>query len=153
MISYVNSLNSVLLRPILTPRFALSCMDDLLSGLGKLATQAPATPHPARLPIQTHISENTAEILLTALLFPAHASYAAVYDDFGLLGPTTILAHGCHLSDTELAGQEGGRGDQPLLQPTLWRRKSGGVDRRGRQGSSIVPFIIRHQKSFQTYHT
>ncbi|KAF8490028.1 hypothetical protein JB92DRAFT_2755070, partial [Gautieria morchelliformis] len=29
-------------------------------------------------------------------------SYAAVYDDFGLLGPTTILAHGCHLSDTEL---------------------------------------------------
>ncbi|KAF8462651.1 hypothetical protein JB92DRAFT_3303552 [Gautieria morchelliformis] len=65
--------------------------------------RTPATPHPARLPIQTHISENTAGILLTASLFPAHASYAAVYDNFGLLGPTTILAHGCHLSDTELA--------------------------------------------------
>ncbi|KAF8513533.1 hypothetical protein JB92DRAFT_2721118 [Gautieria morchelliformis] len=103
MISYVNSFKSVLLRPILTPRFALSCTDDLLSGLGKLAAEAPATPHPARLPIQTHISENTAEILVTASLFPAHASYAAVYDDFGLLGPTTILAHGCHLSDTEIA--------------------------------------------------
>ncbi|KAF8493526.1 hypothetical protein JB92DRAFT_3234434 [Gautieria morchelliformis] len=103
MISYINSLNSVLLHPILTPRFALSCTDDLLSGLGKLAAEAPTTPHPARLPIQTHISENTAEILLTASLFPAHASYAAVYDDFGLLGPTTILAHRCHLSDTELA--------------------------------------------------
>ncbi|KAF8505330.1 hypothetical protein JB92DRAFT_2683370, partial [Gautieria morchelliformis] len=77
--------------PILTPRFALSCTDDLLSGLGKLPQRHP-----------THISENTAEILLTASLFPAHASYAAVYDDFGLLGPTTILAHGCHLSDTEL---------------------------------------------------
>ncbi|KAF8521337.1 hypothetical protein JB92DRAFT_2707857, partial [Gautieria morchelliformis] len=88
--------------PILTPRFALSCTDDLLSGLGKLTTEAPATPHPARLHIQTHISENTAEILLTASLFPAHASYAAMYDDFGLLGPTAILAHGCHLSDTEL---------------------------------------------------
>ncbi|KAF8516782.1 hypothetical protein JB92DRAFT_3309020 [Gautieria morchelliformis] len=113
MISYVNSLNSVLLRPILTPRFALSCTDDLLSGLGKLAAEAPGatpsaslhpvTPHPAHLPIQTHISENTMEILVTASLFPAHASYAALYNNLSLLGPTTILAHGCHLSDTELA--------------------------------------------------
>ncbi|KAF8591635.1 Metallo-dependent hydrolase [Ramaria rubella] len=114
MISYIKSLNAPLIRPILTPRFAISCTDDLLKGLGELATEDSiaisgsslnnnrSSPS-SRLPIQTHISENVAENVLTASLFPTHASYASVYDDNGLLGPTTILAHGCHLSSDEVA--------------------------------------------------
>jgi guanine deaminase len=113
VISYINSLKSGLLRPILTPRFAISCTAELLSGLGDLAAETPSavsynsschppTPHSSRLPIQTHISENPSEVTLTKKLFPSHSSYAAVYDDFGLLGPTTILAHGCHLTPKEI---------------------------------------------------
>lgn len=110
LIAYVNSLNSPLLRPILTPRFAISCTSDLLEGLGNLAakkaTSMLASPAPGvshDLPIQTHISENASEILLTASLFPSHSSYASIYHDHGLLGPSTILAHGCHLSSEEIA--------------------------------------------------
>lgn len=39
---------------------------------------------------------------MTASLFPAHTSYTAIYEDCGLLGPSTILAHGCHLSGEEI---------------------------------------------------
>ncbi|KAF8458719.1 hypothetical protein JB92DRAFT_2779949, partial [Gautieria morchelliformis] len=100
-----------LLRPILTPRFALSCTDDLLSGLGKLAAEHPVPRHPPRCTSDphphiflsnTHLREhhgNTCD----CVAIPAHASYAALYNNLSLLGPTTILAHGCHLSDTELA--------------------------------------------------
>lgn len=54
------------------------------------------------LPVQTHISENKSEIELVGKLFPDHASYTHVYDNHGLLGPKTILAHAVHLSDEEM---------------------------------------------------
>lgn len=109
VISYIHSLNSSLIRPILTPRFAISCTDDLLRGLGQLAAEYPSLmshktdPKSSRLPIQTHVSENRSEVLMAASLFPCHSSYAAIYDDYGLLGQSTILAHGCYLSDEEIA--------------------------------------------------
>ena len=53
-----------LVRPILTPRFAISCTGELLDGLGRLAAGD------AGLRIQTHISENAAEIVFTKQLFP-----------------------------------------------------------------------------------
>ncbi|KZP12556.1 Metallo-dependent hydrolase [Athelia psychrophila] len=86
-----------LVQPILTPRFAISCTPDLLAALGTLAARDPA------LRIQTHISENRKEVAFTKELFPASASYAGVYDDFGLLRGNTILAHGVHLEEAELA--------------------------------------------------
>ena len=85
-----------LLSPILTPRFAPSCTAALLSALGALHQET-------SLPVQTHISENTAEIDLVKSLFPKHQSYAGVYDANGLLGPKTVLAHACHLSRDEIA--------------------------------------------------
>lgn len=100
LISYIHSLNSPLVRPILTPRFAITCTDNLLKGLGDLATAYP--DYAAKLPIQTHISENKSEIIFTASLFPLHNSYAHIYEDYGLLGSSTILAHGCHLTSEEL---------------------------------------------------
>ena len=85
-----------LINPILTPRFAPSCTPTLLFNLGHLAKEA-------NIPIQTHISENTAEIELVKQFFPAQESYAHVYDHHGILTPKTVLAHGIHLSPSERA--------------------------------------------------
>jgi guanine deaminase len=85
-----------LIKPIITPRFAPSCTKECLTLLGKLANET-------GLPIQTHISENIAEIDLVAELFPQYSSYAAVYDACGLLTRETLLAHAIHLSEDELS--------------------------------------------------
>jgi len=85
-----------LVQPIITPRFALSCADRLLASLGQLASSF--TPS---LPIQTHLSENPAEVRQALELFPECRTYAGVYENFNLLGPGTILAHCVHLSEDE----------------------------------------------------
>ncbi|KAK4149605.1 hypothetical protein C8A00DRAFT_18733 [Chaetomidium leptoderma] len=91
-----------LVRPILTPRFAPACSLPLMRALGTLARET-------NLPIQTHLSENKAEIALVKSLFPPATtgatddSYAAVYDAMGLLTPRTILAHAVHLTAAERA--------------------------------------------------
>jgi guanine deaminase len=77
-----------------TPRFALSCTPALLRGAAALADRLD-------LPVQTHLSENHAELAATAAAFPASADYLAVYADHGLLGPRALFAHCVHLSDGE----------------------------------------------------
>jgi len=84
-----------LVHPILTPRFAISCTEELLERLGRVALDNP------RLAIQTHISENKDEIELTRSLFGTD-SYAQVYEKFNLLRDNTILAHGVHLTEDEM---------------------------------------------------
>ncbi|KAM0328176.1 hypothetical protein ACHAQA_005583 [Verticillium albo-atrum] len=84
-----------LVTPILTPRFAPSCTSDAMHGLAALHRET-------GLPIQTHISENEGEIALVKSMFPDSASYAAVYDDHGLLTNRTVLAHAIHLSEDEV---------------------------------------------------
>ncbi|RYO89626.1 hypothetical protein DL764_008546 [Monosporascus ibericus] len=83
-----------LVSPILTPRFAPACSEGALAGLGRLQRET-------GLPVQTHISENRSEVGLVRELFPRSRHYAAVYDEHGLLGPRTILAHAVHLGDDE----------------------------------------------------
>ncbi|KAJ7209241.1 hypothetical protein GGX14DRAFT_632480 [Mycena pura] len=98
LIEYIRSVNpDTKVDAIITPRFALSCSSDLLTRLGKLAGEY--SP-PVR--IQTHISENKAEVRQVLTQFPDCRSYAAVYDKFGLLREGTILAHGCWLENEEL---------------------------------------------------
>jgi guanine deaminase len=87
--------SNALVTPIITPRFAPSCTSELMHGLGALQKET-------GLPVQTHISENKSEVELVGKLFPTHTSYAHVYDDHGLLGPKTILAHAVHLSEEEV---------------------------------------------------
>jgi len=96
-ISHIASIDptNALITPILTPRFAPSCSSELMHGLGALQKET-------NLPVQTHISENKKEIALVKELFPEHTSYTHVYDDHGLLGPKTILAHAIHLSEEEV---------------------------------------------------
>ncbi|ESZ94192.1 guanine deaminase [Sclerotinia borealis F-4128] len=86
-----------LITAILTPRFAPSCTRELMLSLGKLS-------HEKNLPIQTHISENRAEVSWVRELFPecADTGYAGVYDAYGCLTPRTILAHAVHVSEGEV---------------------------------------------------
>ncbi|MED6243178.1 hypothetical protein ATANTOWER_016209 [Ataeniobius toweri] len=85
-----------LVKPVVTPRFAPSCTEALLVQLG-------ATAKNNNLHIQSHISENLEEIKLVKELFPKSESYSDVYHKCNLLTDKTVMAHGCHLSDKELA--------------------------------------------------
>ncbi len=79
-----------------TPRFAISCTADMLRESASLA-RATGTWW------QTHVSEDPGEIAEVGRLFPAARDYVDVYDTAGGLGERTVLAHGIHLSDRELA--------------------------------------------------
>ena len=52
--------------------------------------------------IQTHLSENHAEIAYTAELYPQARDYLDVYEGYGLLGPRTLLGHAIHLKPREI---------------------------------------------------
>ncbi|SCZ99504.1 BZ3500_MvSof-1268-A1-R1_Chr3-1g06043 [Microbotryum saponariae] len=93
----INGLRSDLVQPIITPRFAISCSDELLKGLGDMVVKDPS------LPIQTHLSENPTEVEFTKSLFPFVSSYTEVYDHFNLLRENTVLAHCVHLEDSEIS--------------------------------------------------
>lgn len=101
LISYIEGLprtasGEALVRPIITPRFAISCTNELLEEIGDFATTVPD------IPIQTHIAENPREVEQVRELFPCSSSYAGVYDEFKLLRKNTILGHGVHLTDDEM---------------------------------------------------
>src|SRR5690606_16026707 len=51
--------------------------------------------------VQTHLSENDAEITYSMELYPGSPDYAGVYEDYGLLGPKTLLGHCIHLNHRE----------------------------------------------------
>ena len=79
-----------------TPRFAVSCSADMLRESAALAASSGAW-------WQTHISEDRHEIAEVARLFPEAIDYVDVYDRAGALGARTVLAHGVHLTDREIA--------------------------------------------------
>ncbi|XP_061528179.1 guanine deaminase isoform X2 [Phycodurus eques] len=85
-----------LVKPVVTPRFVLSCSGALLRQLGQLAKNN-------NLHIQSHISENVEEVKIVKELFPDSDSYTDVYHKHNLLTNKTVMAHGCYLSDEELA--------------------------------------------------
>lgn len=83
-----------LLEYAFSPRFALSCSDDLMRGAADLAGSHSAY-------IQTHLSENLEEIEKVRAQFPWAGDYTEVYEKCGLLGPRTVLGHCVHLSERE----------------------------------------------------
>lgn len=85
-----------LVKHVLTPRFAITCEDALLAGLGEIARSNPD------LPIQTHFNEAEQEMSFTKTLFPTFDNEADLYDHFGLLTKRSILAHCCYVSEYEL---------------------------------------------------
>lgn len=85
-----------LVQPVLTPRFAITCDPAVLKGLGEIAKRE------AGIPIQTHFNEAEQEMAATKSLFPDFTNEVDLYHHYGLLGPTSILAHCCYMSEYEL---------------------------------------------------
>jgi len=79
----------------ITPRFAITSSPKQME-----MAQALASEHPD-LHIQTHLSENRAEIALSCELYPDCVDYTGIYEKYGLLGPRTLLGHCIHLSERE----------------------------------------------------
>jgi len=79
----------------ITPRFALSCSEEMLDYCGQLLESDQS------LLMQTHINETEDEILATSALFPRASDYLDVYASFGLLGSRSLFAHGIHNTETE----------------------------------------------------
>jgi guanine deaminase len=79
------------IKPILTPRFTPSCTNELLAFLGELAAKR-------NLPVQSHLSENTAELEWVRRLHPDCSQYWETYAKYGLWNSRTAMAH-CVWSD------------------------------------------------------
>jgi len=79
----------------ITPRFAITSTPEQLEMAGQLVREYPD------LHMQTHLSENRAEIKLTQELFPWSKDYTDVYAHYGLLGPKALFGHCIHLCDRE----------------------------------------------------
>lgn len=85
------------IKPILTPRFIPSCTNELMKNLSVLQKKY-------HLPLQSHLSENTAEVDWVKELHPESSCYGAAYDRYGLFGGEcpTIMAHCVHSTEDEI---------------------------------------------------
>lgn len=81
----------------ITPRFAATSTPAQLEAAGALRKALPQTY------VQSHISENVAEVAWVKALYPERKGYLDVYDHYGLLGRRAIYGHGIHLTEAELA--------------------------------------------------
>ena len=74
------------IKPMITPRFTPSCTDELMTFLGKLVQER-------NLPVQSHLSENRAEMDWVRRLHPDCQQYWETYAKFGLWTDRTLMAH------------------------------------------------------------
>ncbi|WP_082537219.1 MULTISPECIES: guanine deaminase [unclassified Aureimonas] len=81
----------------ITPRFAPTSTKAQLEATGALAAEFPD------MHIQTHLSENLAEIAFVAELFPWARDYLDVYEAHGLVREKALFGHCIHLTARELA--------------------------------------------------
>lgn len=88
--------------PIITPRFIPSCTDELMRLLGDVQNET-------GVPVQSHLSENEAEIAHVKQLRPQNKFYGECYNDHGMFGKgkngspvNTVMAHCVWSSPEEL---------------------------------------------------
>ncbi|MBO0904417.1 guanine deaminase [Jiella sonneratiae] len=85
------------LEVAITPRFAPTSTEAQLEAAGALAAEYP------ELPVQTHLSENAAEIAYVAEALPWSTDYTDVYERYGLVRPRALFGHCIHLTGRERA--------------------------------------------------
>jgi guanine deaminase len=95
----------------ITPRFAITSTSEQMRMAGVLAAEYPDCY------VQTHLSENHAEIALTAELYPQARDYLDIYQSNGLLGRKTLLGHSIHLKPREIDALAE-TGARPVFCPT-----------------------------------
>jgi len=81
----------------ISPRFAVTSSEAQLEASGALVRENPDAY------MQTHLSENFAEIAFVKRQFPWAKSYLDVYARYGLLGERSIFGHCIHLEEAEVA--------------------------------------------------
>jgi guanine deaminase len=81
-------------RYAVTPRFSLSCSEELLESAGALLADGP------EVWFTSHLNENVEEIEGVRQLFGC--DYTTSYERAGLLGPRSVLAHNVHPTLPEL---------------------------------------------------
>ncbi|MEQ9636873.1 MAG: guanine deaminase [Devosia marina] len=79
----------------ISPRFAITSSPEQMEMARTLVQEHPECY------LQTHLSENDAEISLSMELYPGSPDYTGIYEDYGLLGPKTLLGHSIHLNHRE----------------------------------------------------
>jgi len=79
----------------ITPRFAATSSPAQLEAAGALWREHRGCW------VQSHVSENLAEIAWVRKLYPRARDYVDVYDGYGLLGRRAIYGHGIHLAERE----------------------------------------------------
>lgn len=77
----------------LTPRFALTCSDELIRGAGKMAEEA-------KCYFQTHLAETREEVAQARDLFQ-FKNYSGFYADRHCVGRRSLFAHAIHLRGEE----------------------------------------------------
>ena len=79
----------------ISPRFAITSTPAQLEASRALVAEYPECY------VQTHLSENDAEIAYSLELYPNSKDYLGIYEDYGLLGRKTLLGHSIHVSHRE----------------------------------------------------
>jgi guanine deaminase len=79
----------------ISPRFAITSTPEQMD-----AAKALVAEHPECY-MQTHVSENDAEITTAMSLYPQTKDYTGIYEDYGLLGPKSLMGHSIYLSHRE----------------------------------------------------
>ena len=84
-------------KPILTPRFVPACTDELMRRLGEMRGKG-------GVPVQSHLSENPAEVEFVGRLSPEAEFYGDAYDRFGMFGngSPTVMAHCVYSGEDEM---------------------------------------------------
>ena len=115
----------------ITPRFAVTSTEAQLQAAGELHREYPDTW------VQTHLSENHAEIALVSKLFPDSQGYLDVYDQFGLLTDRAIFGHCLHLSQDEVARMAAAGGSVAFCPSSNLFLGSGLIDLAGLETAGI----------------
>src|SRR4051812_31727739 len=84
------------LRYAVTPRFSVSCTEEMLDACRALMDETPGAL------FTSHVNENPSEIEFVRSLFPGARDYVDTYERAGLLRDRSVLAHNVHVSDDEL---------------------------------------------------